>query len=256
MVGIELTLLDDKQWPTAAFSVNLPIKPESAALVIIDVQHYSVDPNDHLAHTIQKHSQALYDEYAKRVDVMVGNIQRLLETFRSAGRRVVHTRHGKQSPDGSDLIVRRRNRETIALGATNGESGHMAIRGKRGYEIIPDLAPVTGELVLDKNTSSAFNSTPIDLFLRNMKLETIVLTGIAADQCVLATALDAADRGFHVIIADDACVTWDPDSATAVQTLFRRIWGYVMSTQEVVDWLQTGQLPKRMASNNGKQQEQ
>lgn len=72
--------------------------------------------------------------------------------------------------------------------------------------LTPIVAPQNGELILDKNTSSAFHTTPIDLYLRNMRIETIVLTGIASDQCVLATAIDAADHRFHVIIATDICV--------------------------------------------------
>ena len=95
------------------------------------------------------------------------------------------------------------------------------------------------------SASSAFNSTPIDLFLRNMNVQTVVLTGLASDQCVLATALDAADRGFHVIIAADACANLDPGSAEAVQILFGRVWGYVMRTQDIIDWLKTGQKPSR-----------
>ena len=109
----------------------------------------------------------------------------------------------------------------------------------------PQSSRVPALLVFDKNTSSAFHTTPIDLYLRNMGIKTLVLTGVAADMCVFATALDAADRGFHVIIAADACETFDPGSAEAVQILFGHISGYVMKTADIADWLKSGRPPER-----------
>jgi nicotinamidase-related amidase len=100
-------------------------------------------------------------------------------------------------------------------------------------------------MILDKNTSSAFHSSPIDLYLRNMQIQTLVLTGVAADQCVLATAIDAADRGFHVVIVSDAVANLDPGSAQATQVLFGRVWGYVMTTDAIDHWLTTGEPPER-----------
>ena len=70
-----------------------------------------------------------------------------------------------------------------------------------------------------------------------MKIETLVIAGIASDMCVFMTALDAADRGFHVIIADDACTTIDPGSHEAAMLMFRRVWGITKSTSEVLSWL-------------------
>jgi len=119
----------------------------------------------------------------------------------------------------------------------------MPTKGDAGYEIDQRVTPLKGELVLDKNTSSAFHSSPIDLYLRNLQVETLILTGVAADQCVLATAIDAADRGFHVILAADACANLDPGSAQATQILFGRVWGYVMTTDDILTWLSTGEPP-------------
>ena len=244
MAGKVVRLLDDSEWPTSAFEVKLPISLHRVVLGVIDMQHYCISAQDHAAHTIQTHSQALYDEYMKRVECVIINIATLLSIFRQAKRRVFYTRHGIQLPDAGDLAERRRKREQIAISSTQGRSGHMAVKGTPGYEIITELAPLPNELVLDKNTSSAFHSTPIDLFLRNMNLDTIILTGIASDQCVFTTALDAANRGFHVIIAADACANLDPGSAEAVQILFGRVFGYVMNTAAITDWLESGHEPR------------
>ncbi len=241
----QISLLDDREWPTEGFSFTLPIRPESTALVVVDVQGYVLNADGHLAHMVNRHSPELQQGFLGRAETMIGNIQRLQAAFREQGGRVVFTRHGSQLPDGSDMVLRRRGRETVARTATDDVGSHMAVNGEPAYEIDPRVEPLDGELILDKNTSSAFHSSPFDLYLRNMGIETLVLTGVAADQCVLATAIDAADRGFHVIMATDACANVDAGSALATQVLFGRVWGYVMTTDDVLDWLSTGQPPEQ-----------
>ena len=239
----QIKILDDAEWPTAGFHFELPIRPETTALGIIDLQGYVIDTDGHLAHTVQRHSPDLQKAFLQRVETMVFNIKRLLKAFRDNNKRVFYTRHGAQTQDGGDLILRRRGREEVTLASTSDESGHMAVKGEPAYEIHPRVAPRPGELVLDKNTSSAFHSTAVDLYLRNMQIQTVVLTGVASDQCVLATAIDAADRGFHVIIASDAVANLDPGSAAATQILFGRVWGYVMSSDDIIHWMTTGEKP-------------
>ena len=239
----QINILNDSEWPTAGFHFELPIRPETTALGVIDVEGYVIDTDGHLAHTVHQHSPELQEAFLGRVETMISNIERLLKSFRDNNNRVFFTRHGAQTRDGGDLVVRRRGREEVALASTADESGHMAVNGDPAYEISPRVAPRPGELVFDKNTSSAFHTTPVDLYLRNMQIETIVLTGVASDQCVLATAIDAADRGFHVIIASDAVANFDPGSAEATQVLFGRVWGYVMSTDDILHWLTTGKTP-------------
>ncbi|MEE3371173.1 MAG: isochorismatase family cysteine hydrolase [Planctomycetota bacterium] len=245
MPRVHIDLLDDSEWPDAGFSFELPIQPKRAALIVVDVQRYATDTTGNLADTVRHQQPELQAGFAARAEQMIVNIQRLLSRFRSDARRVIYTCHGAQSQDGSDLILRRRGREHAAKQSTDGDSGHMPTKKDAGYAIDSRVAPQAGELVLDKNTSSAFHTTPIDLYLRNMGIETLVLTGVAADQCVLATAIDAADRGFHVILASDAVANLDPGSATATQILFGRVWGYVMTTDDILNWMTSGHPPQR-----------
>ena len=238
-----INLLDDQQWSSTGFDFKLPIERATAALGVIDVQHYSLDSEGHLAQSIEQHNAQLQQDFLQRADTMIANIQKLQGAFRKSGQPVLYTRHGAQTPGGADLVTRRRGREVFAKAATDQQSGHLATKGERAYEIDARVAPQPGEMVLDKNTSSAFHTTPIDLYLRNMGIDTLILTGCASDQCVLATAIDAADRGFHVILATDACANLDPGSAEATQILFGRVWGYVMTTEAILDWIRTGQSP-------------
>ena len=237
-----VTLMDDREWPVAGFDYELPIEPQSTALVVVDVQRYGIDPSAHLAKMVREHNAQTFEDFIGRVQAMMANIEMLLSAFKNEDRRVVYTRHGALLPDQSDLIARRQSREALAGQA---QGSHMPCKGQPGHEIDHRVSPRPGDLVLDKNTSSAFHSTAIDMLLRNMGVTTLVMTGFAADMCVLATAMDAADRGFHVIIAADACATLDPGSAEAVQILFGRVYGYVMQTQDIVNWMETGERPAR-----------
>ena len=136
-----------------------------AALVLIDMQNYGCNPDAGLGPMLSERHPEIAGYYLPRVtDTVIPNARRLLEAFRAAGRRVVFTRHGPLLPDGSDMAARRRRRDRDALAATG--SPALWHRGTFEHEVVAALAPAHGELVLDKNTSSAFNSTGIESLLR------------------------------------------------------------------------------------------
>ncbi|MEW5976998.1 MAG: isochorismatase family cysteine hydrolase [Acidobacteriota bacterium] len=238
-----IRFLDESEWPRGSFEFQLPIDRNSTGFCIVDMQNYCVQPQGHLVRTLQGTDPSLFQSYSTRVAGAIARTSDLLSEFREQGRRVFFTRNTVFLPDGMDLVQRRRAREKTALTITAGASGHLPMAESEGCEIVASLAPRPGELVLDKNTASAFHSTGIDLFLRNMGLQTLVMAGIASDMCVLLTALDAADRGFHVIIASDACTTFDPGSHEAALLLFRRVYGYVLTTRQILNWMRGAPAP-------------
>ena len=237
MTGRSIDFLSDADWPNDSFDFDLPFEADRSALVVIDMQNYCISPESDLARSMKRQNPVLFEQYSDRVSKVIDNIEMLLEAFRSRSRPVVFTRHGSLLPDGSDLIPRRRSRESVARGASGGESGHMAVVGDEGHEIIPRLRSRPSELVLDKNTGSAFNSTGIDFHLRNMGVTTLVVTGIATDMCVMVTSLDAADRGWNVFIVSDACTTVDNGSHEAALLNFRRVFGKTPPTREILGLL-------------------
>jgi nicotinamidase-related amidase len=84
----------------------------------------------------------------------------LLKAFRQAGRQIAYTKHVRFISDGRDLILRRRIRDKIAIDKTG--FSHMEASGCRDAEIVDVLKPQVGDYVVEKNSSSAFNSTGID----------------------------------------------------------------------------------------------
>ncbi len=116
----------------------------------------------------------------------------------------------------------------------------MWSRGTFEHELIASLSPAAGELVIDKNTSSAFNSTGIEWLLRNLEAETLVVAGVATDMCVETTARDAADRGFNVIVAEDAAATFFEHHHRAALSGFARVFGQVWDSDQVLAALDAG----------------
>ena len=204
-----------------------------AALVVVDMQNYGCNPDVGVARMLSLRYPEIAGYYVPRlVDTVIPNARRLLESFRAHRLPVAFTRHGPLLPDGSDMIARRQRRDSESVTTTNTPT--LWHRGTMEHEVIAALAPRADELVIDKNTSSAFNSTGIEWLLRNKRIETLVVVGMATDMCVETTARDAADRGFNAIIVEDASATFFERHHRAALGGFARVFGQVWPTQRVL----------------------
>ncbi len=221
--------LDAWHFPWPAFEVDW----SRAALLVIDVQNYGCNPDAGIGLMLTQRYPETAQYYLERLtQTVIPNIGRLVPALRSHGRQIVFTRHGPMLADGSDMIARRRRRDVDALATT--ESPALWHRGTFEHELIEQLDARESDLVVDKNTSSAFNSTGIEWLLRNMGVQLIVVVGTATDMCVETTARDAADRGFDVIVVEDATATFSERHHRAALSGFARVFGQVWSTDEVL----------------------
>ncbi|MGZ4611950.1 MAG: cysteine hydrolase family protein [Kineosporiaceae bacterium] len=134
-----------------------------------------------------------------------------LAAVRRTGLTVIHTREG-HLPDLSDLPPAKLDRGSPSLRIGDpGPKGRILVRGEYGHDIVDELAPLPGELVVDKPGKGSFHGTSLAQELDARGIASLVVTGVTTEVCVHTTVREANDRGYECLVLSDCVGSYFPE---------------------------------------------
>ena len=184
----------------------VPFEPDATALVIIDMQRDFVEPGGF---------GASLGNDVTRLQAIIPTVRRVLEAWRAADGLVVHTRES-HLPDLSDCppAKRLRGSPTLRIGDT-GPMGRVLIVGEPGNQIVPEVAPIDGEIVIDKPGKGAFHDTGLHETLQEFGITHLVFMGVTTEVCVQTSMREANDRGYDCLLVEDGTESYFPEFKAA-----------------------------------------
>jgi ureidoacrylate peracid hydrolase len=206
----------------AAFP-RFEIIPKACALVVVDMQYVDAHPEHGIGRAAKEAGNAhAFAEYWPAVDRAIAKQCQLLDAAHAARIQVIFTRIATQTRDARDV------------GRQHRLVGLPVPRDSRNACILDELCVGPDDVVFSKVSSSPFNSTTIDRFLRNLDIDTLLVCGVVTNGCVEGTVRDASDLGYQVVMVEDACAAVTPTLHQAAITNLKDGFCNVRTTDNVL----------------------
>jgi biuret amidohydrolase len=204
------------------------LDPDATALIVIDMQRDFVEPGGFGA--------ALGNDVS-RLGAIVPTVAGLIDLFRAKGWTIVHTREA-HLPDLSDCPPAKRLRGDAPQRIGDpGPMGRLLVRGEPGNQILDELAPLPGEIVIDKPGKGAFYATGLGEMLAERGITHLVFAGVTTEVCVQTTMREANDRGYECLLVEDATESYFAEFKAATLAMVRAqgaIVGWTATTSQVL----------------------
>ncbi|MCO5162023.1 MAG: cysteine hydrolase [Mesorhizobium sp.] len=181
---------------------DFTVDPSKVALVVIDMQRDFIEPGgfgDVLGNDVS------------RLTAIVPTVAALIGLFRTHRLPIVHTREAHR-PDLSDCppAKRLRGKPGLRIG-DEGTMGRILIAGEPGNQILPELAPLPGEIAIDKPGKGMFWATGLHETLTAKGITQLVFAGVTTEVCVQTSMREANDRGYECLLIEDATESYFPE---------------------------------------------
>ena len=219
-------------------AVEVPAEPApfhliegKTALIVIDMQRDFLLPGGF--------GESLGNDVDRLLKV-VPPLAALIAAARSSGLMVIHTREGHE-PDLSDCPPAKLNRGAPSKRIGDpGKYGRILVRGEYGHDIVDELAPIDGEVVIDKPGKGAFYATELQDILAAADISQLLITGVTTEVCVHTTTREANDRGYECLVVSDCVGSYFPDFQRIGLEMIKAqggIFGWVADTTAVIPGL-------------------
>jgi nicotinamidase-related amidase len=218
--------------PVPAEPSAFSLEPGKTALIVIDMQRDFLLPGGF--------GESLGNDVGQLLKV-VPPLAALIAAARAAGVMVIHTREGHE-PDLSDCPPAKLTRGAPSKRIGDpGKYGRILIRGEYGHDIVDELAPVDGEVVIDKPGKGAFYATELQDILVDAGITQLLVTGVTTEVCVHTTTREANDRGYECLVVSDCVGSYFPDFQRIGLEMIKAqggIFGWVADSAAVIPALQ------------------
>lgn len=216
-------------------NIQVPAEPsafslvaDKTALIVIDMQRDFLLPGGF--------GESLGNDVDQLLKV-VPPLAALISAARAAGIMVIHTREGHQ-PDLSDCPPAKLNRGAPSQRIGDpGKYGRILIRGEYGHDIVDELAPIDGEVVIDKPGKGAFYATELSDVLTEGGITQLLITGVTTEVCVHTTTREANDRGYECLVVSDCVGSYFPEFQRIGLEMIKAqggIFGWVADTSAAI----------------------
>lgn len=206
-------------------------QPQKTALLIIDMQRDFLEPGGF--------GEMLGNDVSK-LRPAIAPTKQLLDAARTAGLLVIHTREGH----AAHLKDLQHSKKIRGQGSTTigdeGPMGKILVRNEAGHDIIPELYPIAGEVIIDKPEKGAFYATDLEHILRQQNIHYLIVCGVTTEVCVNTTVREANDRGFECLVVSDATGSYFPEFHRIGLEMIKAqggIFGWVTDSQSILGQL-------------------
>lgn len=207
------------------------IDPKRAALLVVDLQNDFCSPDG-------VWGQRGYD--VSGMPAVIANSKRLIESARAAGVQIIYIQMTKLpgyksvSPPYLRFMVDKNDLSEDEPGCAP---------GTWGADVLPEIAPQPGDLVVQKWRSSAFVGTPLELILRSNAIQSVVVCGVATNACVESTVRDAFNNNYYVVLAEDCVAAYEQRLHDASLTVLRGRVDVIPSDRIIMAWSERDNQP-------------
>lgn len=210
-------------YETAEEPDDITLDPATTALLVIDIQNTYIEAPEDPAEA--RRWRPFLDRMNKTV---IPNTARLMDWARGKGIEVMFARIACQKEDGRDRSLSQKK---------PGFNYLLLPKDREDSQIVPELAPLPGEISVIKTTDSALTGTNLRLMLSNMGIKDVVVAGIFNDQCISSTVRSLCDESFGVLVVEDCCAAGTEALHRHELETINMIYCHVVSSDELRSFL-------------------